>query len=716
MKQVIQRKGRFTVEDVPAPTVPPGFVLVRTAASLLSAGTERAVAQAAQMSLVSKALARPELVRQAFERVAQDGLLATIEAVRGQLDEPVAIGYSAAGTVIGYDEPGRATFTPGDRVACAGAGFANHAEILCVPRHLCVPVPAGVTIDDAAFGTVGAIALHGVRLAQLEVGATVAVIGLGLLGQLAAQIVSASGCRVLGVDLASDRVALARDLGVDAATTPEEAPDLAAALTGGIGVDAVLITADTPSSDTVALAGAIARDRATVVAVGSVGLNLPRATYYRKELKFLVSRSYGPGRYDPAYELEGHDYPVGYVRWTEHRNIGAFLDLVARGRVRVAPLITHRFPVISAPSAYDVITGKSRERFLGVLLTYPNAADPTPVVRTAQLGATRERASARGRIGVLGAGGFAKSVLLPAFKAADAQLIGIASRQGLSAKACAERFGFDYCATDERRILTDPDIDAVVIATRHREHAAQVVAAAAAGKDVFVEKPLCINESELSDIERAFSQPDAPRLMVGFNRRFAPLAVRLRAFFADTGQPLVAHYRVNAGRVPPDHWVHDPAEGGRFVGEAGHFIDCLGWLVNARPVTVTASSQVQAGSVMDENIVVTITYESGSVATLSYVVTGDRGLGKERIEVHGAGRSAVLDDFRQLHLYRGGRSSTERHRLRQDKGHRTECLAFVRAIVRGEPSPIPLHDLITTTRLTLMAVESARSQATISVP
>ena len=478
MKQVVQREGRFSVEDVPTPALPAGFVLIRTRASLLSAGTERAVAQAAQKGLVQKAIERPELVRQVLQRVAAEGLSNTIEAVRGRMDEPVPVGYSAAGTVIRAGEDA-SVFKPGDLVACAGAGYANHAEVLCVPRNLCVAVPDGVTAEDASFGTVGAIALHGVRLARLEVGSTVAVIGLGLLGQIAAQICGASGCRVLGVDLQPDRVDLARQLGVDLATTPEDAVEMAASMTGGVGVDAVLITADTASNDPIELAGDLARDRATVVAVGAVGLKVPRPTYYNKELTLLVSRSYGPGRYDPEYELEGRDYPIAYVRWTENRNLGSFLDLVARGRIRVAPLVTHRFPLTSAVEAYDVISGGTHAPFLGVVLTYPDAPDLTQAIQRIPASASSTSAvkGERPRVGVLGTGNFAKSVLLPAFKAAGVRMAGIIGRQGLSAKVCAERFGFDYFGTDESKIFADQSIDA-----RRDRHAPRSPRAAGAGR------------------------------------------------------------------------------------------------------------------------------------------------------------------------------------------------------------------------------------------
>jgi len=714
MKQVLQssRTGEIRVLDVPVPAVPAGFVLVRTHASLVSAGTERMMVQFAEKNLAQKAMARPDLVRQVIEKVRRDGLVTTMNAVRSRLDEPMALGYSAVGTVI--DAGAGVDFKPGDRVACAGAGFANHAEVICVPRNLCAAVPAGVSFEDAAFVTLGAIALHGVRLAELQLGSQVAVIGLGLLGQLTIQLARASGCRVAGIDLVEDRVALAHDLGVDLAVTPEQAPDALRAWTSGVGVDAVLITADTPSNDPIELAGVIARDRGTVVAVGAVGMSVPRRTYYPKELRFLISRSYGPGRYDNAYELQGHDYPLSYVRWTEGRNLSSFLELIESGLVKVGPLVTHRFAVADAVGAYDLITGKTPGRFLGVLLQYPE--DPDLSHRIDVAAAPVLRAAGRGTLGVLGAGSFASGTLLPALKQAGATFRGIASRQGLTARTCADRFGFAFCTTDERQVLDDAGTDAVVIATRHDLHARQVLAARAAAKHVFVEKPLCITPEELRQIADAYADPASPLLLVGFNRRFAPLAQRMAAFFADAGEPLTVNYRVNAGYIPPNHWVHDPAVGGgRVIGEACHFIDFAGWLVRSAPARVSAAALPDGGRYAGDNIVITIQYEDGSVATITYVASGDKALGKERVEVLGGSRSAILDDFRQLDLYRGGRHTSEKSRLRQDKGHAAECEAFVRAAREGKPSPIPPAEIFRTTALTFLALDSASRHETLAV-
>jgi predicted dehydrogenase/threonine dehydrogenase-like Zn-dependent dehydrogenase len=708
MKQLLQssRTGATSVVEVPVPALPSGFVLVRTMASLVSAGTERMMIQFAEKNLAQKAMARPDLVKQVVEKIARDGLLTTAALVKERLDQPMALGYSAAGVVIGVGA-GVGEFAPGDRVACAGAGFANHAEIICVPKNLCVPVPDGVDWDAAVFATVGAIALHGVRLADLRLGERVAVIGLGLLGQLTVQLVRASGASVFGIDPVADRAALAIAHGADGAAAPPEAEAAVRAWTQGVGVDAVLITADTSANDPVDLAGALARDRGSVVAVGAVGMNIPRRTYFGKELVFRISRSYGPGRYDPEYEIGGHDYPIGYVRWTERRNLAGFLEQVAAGRIDVSRIVTHHFPIDAAQAAYDLITAKTGEPFLGVVLTYPGEPARAQTIAVAPPSGTRRAVAGAPRLGVLGAGGFATSTLLPALKATDARMVGIVSRQGVSARAAADRCGFEWCGTDEQRVMTDPEIDAVVVATRHDLHARQVLAAASSGKHVFVEKPLCLTDGELDEIAAAFDRPGAPILMVGFNRRFAPLAQTMKAHFAGAAEALSLQYRVNAGFIPADHWVQDPAiGGGRLIGEVCHFVDFAGWMFGSSPVSVYARALPDAGRYRRDNLAIVVSYANGAAASITYVASGDRALGKERIEVHAGGLSAVLQDFRTLDLYASGRRRRHRLRLKQDKGHTAECRAFVAALRDGVASPIPLADVVATTRTTFRAVES----------
>ncbi|MGB2910620.1 MAG: bi-domain-containing oxidoreductase, partial [Anaerolineales bacterium] len=605
MKQLLQnlRTGETLVAEVPIPTPQYGQALVRTAGSLVSSGTERMIVEFAEKSLLAKARSRPDLVRQVFDKTRREGVLSTAEAALNRLEQPMPLGYSSSGRIVALGE-GTTEFHVGQRVACAGGGYAVHAEYAAVPINLLAPLPDGVDFESAAFTTLGAIALHGFRLAEVQLGERVAVIGLGLLGLLAAGIANAAGCRVLGIDPNPERVDLAKKMGAEAVTR-NQAEGAAGAFSKGIGCDGILICADTTSNDPVELAGAIARDRARVIAVGAVGLEIPRKVYFEKELAFLNSRSYGPGRYDPTYEESGHDYPVGYVRWTEGRNLEAFVDLLTAGRLDVKPLITHRFPIDQAAEAYELITGKKDEPFLGVLLTYPEAkqegeeVDKGVIVRTResnQVNLTPILAEIKGvTVGVLGAGNFATSVMLPAMsKIPDIHLLGIASASGLSAQYAADRYGFSYADSDEVRIINDPDINTVAVLTRHNLHSRQVLSALRTGKHVFCEKPLAINETELNEIEQLMqgernkgeenNSPITPirypLLTVGFNRRFAPLARRMKDFLTNCPEPLVAHYRVNAGYLPLNHWLHDPDQGGgRIIGEGCHFVDFLTFLV-----------------------------------------------------------------------------------------------------------------------------------------
>jgi predicted dehydrogenase len=485
--------------------------------------------------------------------------------------------------------------------------------------------------------------------------------------------------------------------------------------TGGRGVDAVLITADTKSDQPIATAGDIAREQAIVVAVGAVGLTIPRKTYYEKELRFRVSRSYGPGRNDHAYEQEGIDYPYAYVRWTENRNMEAFLRLVRDDAVDLAPLITHRIDIADGARAYDLITGGSGEPFLGVVLRYPGASDAAIAPRKIEVARTAAQ-PAEVRVGFIGAGNFARSVLLPAFRDAGGDLVGIAAATGVSAQHAADRFRFRYCTTSADEILGDDSVNTVVVATRHDLHAAQTLGAIAGGRHVFVEKPLCLNEAELDAIRVAYESRDPrPLLMVGFNRRFAPMAVELKEFFAGSGEPLVIHYRVNAGHLPRSEWVQTAEGGGRLIGEGVHFIDFAHWLTGDAAAVVFAAAAANAGRYSDDNLAVTIRFRNGSLFTLSYIAAGDRAIGKERIEVHSAGRSAVLDDFRRLELTKGGRRRVERSWLRSDKGHRAEVAAFVAAIRDGKESPIAFEDIVRSMTATFAAAESLAGGAAIEV-
>jgi predicted dehydrogenase/threonine dehydrogenase-like Zn-dependent dehydrogenase len=721
MKQLLQQVsgGEIEVVDVPAPKLLPGCVLVRTAASLVSVGTERASSEFARKNLLQKARMRPDLVREVWNKVRRDGVVSALTAVRSRMDQPSAPGYSSAGTVVAVGE-GVTDIRPGDRVACAGAGHAVHAEFACIPRLLLARIPpdSKVSFDHAAATTVGAVALHGVRTAEVKLGEIVGVIGLGLLGQLTVQILKAAGCRVVGMDIDRGRVDLALRLGADAADSTSTAfLDACMQQSAGRGADAVLITAQTTSSDPVNLAAEVARDRAVIVAVGTVGMALERRPFYEKELDFRVARSYGPGRYDAAYEQKGVDYPIGYVRWTETRNMEAFLQLLADGKVDVGALITHRFPIDQAQSAYDLIAGKSPQPFLGVLITYPEFAEETQRVTVhGQSRATAVAGEKSVAIGLLGAGNFATSTLLPAIeRVGGATLVGVCAANGSHSHHAAKKFGFNYSATDEESLINDAAINTVVVATRHHLHARQVLAALKAGKHVFCEKPLCLNEDELRDIVRAY-EDQRSFLMVGFNRRFAPLALRLKSFLRGIHEPLALHYRVNAGCIPADHWLNDPEQGGgRVIGEVCHFVDFLTFLAGAAPIEVQAHSLANPGKYSNDNVVCSLRFADGSQGTISYLANGDKSYPKERVEVFGGGAVAVLEDFRRLDLVRGSQKQVFRSFLRQDKGHRGEWEAFVTALRAGGDSPIPFAEIVTTMLATLALEKSRSSGQPISV-
>lgn len=701
MKQVIQnfRSGVLKVDEVPETICRSGGVLVGNVSSLISAGTEKMAIDLAQKSLVGKAKERPDLVRQVIGKLRRDGLLATLQTVKAKLETPLALGYSCAGVVR---EVGRGAeeFRAGDRVACAGMNYASHAETVFVPKNLAVKIPDGVSFDEAAFVTLGAIALQGVRTAEAKLGDAVAVVGLGLLGQLTVQILKAAGCRVIGIDLEPGKVELARLHGADAAVL--RGGDVETAVkqfTGNFGVDAVIVAAAADTNDPIELAGVIARDRAIVAMVGAVRMDVPRKVYYEKELQLRLSRSYGPGRYDANYEERGVDYPVGYVRWTERRNMQEFLRLLATKAVRLDQLITHRFPIGQAEQAYDIVTGKTRENYLGILLTYAEAQAQS--AKVVELRAARKAAEVC--MGVIGAGNFAKSVLLPRLaKMNGVSLIGLATATGRTAKAVGEQFGFAVCSTDYRELLAREDINTVLIATRHNAHAAMTAEALRAGKTVFVEKPLAIDEDGLNEVVAAVRQSQG-RLMVGFNRRFSSLAAELKQFLAGAG-PLAITYRVNAGEIPKESWIQQDEGGGRIVGEVCHFVDTLQFLTGADVEEVFA---YQASSGAD-TLSIVLKFSDGSIGNINYFATGDRSFPKERIEVYGGGRVAVLEDFRQLEMWREGKRKTVK-RLAQDKGFDQELAAFTEAVRGGGEMPIAWRSLAMTTLATLRIEDALRS-------
>ncbi|MGQ9818156.1 MAG: bi-domain-containing oxidoreductase [bacterium] len=706
MKQVIQniRNGKLSVVEVPDPVVKKGYVLIANAVSVVSAGTEKAVIELGKKSLLGKARERPDQVRRVLEKLRNEGLISTIAQVRERLDEPLAMGYSSAGIVLACGE-GVQEFKPNDRVASNGP----HAGIVCVPKHLCALVPDNVSFDNAAFTVLGAIALQGIRLSKVELGSVVFVIGLGLIGQLTVALLKANGCRVLGTDLDKSKCELALHMGADDARPEFKANDILG-LTKGLGADAVIITASTTSNKPVELAGEAVRKKGTVVAVGAVGLNLPRRPYYFKECEFIVSCSYGPGRYDPFYEERGQDYPAAYVRWTEQRNMQAVLDLMGSGKIDPSALITHRFKIDDALLAYDLIE-KNEEPYLGILLEYPEVLELKKRIKLLEPAKFKPLSSIS--IGVLGAGNFARTVLLPAIsKLKDVRLHTICSAGGLSATHTGNKLGFEIATTDEDEVFNDPQINTVFILTRHNEHCRQVIKALKSGKHVFTEKPLCLNESELNEITKIYNEISHTKqiLMVGFNRRFSPAVQKLKEFFRDVSAPLTVSIRFNAGPIPAEHWTQvEEIGGGRIIGEACHAIDLATYLTGAVPVRVFAESisGTKAPSITDDQSFITLRHANGSISNIAYWAGGDKAFPKERIEVAGGGKIGVIDDFRKVITCANGKIKKFRY-YTQDKGHGQEIVAFLNAILRGEPSPISWEEIYYVTLVSILAIQSIR--------
>ncbi|HPL68641.1 MAG TPA: bi-domain-containing oxidoreductase [Brevefilum sp.] len=717
MKQLLQnmKTGQAVVAEVPMPTPGDGMALIRTANSLVSAGTERMLVSFAKQGLLGKARSRPDLIREVLNKARREGLLTTIEAALNKLDQPFALGYSSAGTIV-KTGPGLVGFKAGDRVACAGGGYAVHAEYAIIPQNLMVPIPEPVNFEEAAFATIGAIAMQGFRLSEVGVGARVGIIGLGLLGLLTTGIARAAGCQVLGVELDPARADLALQVGANKAVNREQAIEAARSFTQGDGLDAILICADTSDNDPLILAGEIARDRAKVVVVGSVGMEVPRKPYYEKELELVVSRSYGPGRYDPAYEEKAHDYPIGYVRWTETRNIAAFLTLLAEDKLDVSPLISHRVAIEEGARAYAIITGD--QPYLGVLLTYEeqNLPDERRILNTAAP-SVRVRPDEILALGVLGAGNYALSTFLPVVKRIGGIApVGIASASGVSAHYAARRFGFGFAASEAETLLDDPVINMIAILTRHHLHSQQIQAAIQVGKHVYCEKPLAINTEELKQIEQMLQGENQPLLTVGFNRRFAPLAQHLKAFVDTRHEPLYMHYRLNANVLPKGHWLLDPeVGGGRIIGEGCHFIDFLTFLVGESPVEVLTQGLPDGGIYSEDNVIMTFRFPDQSLGLVSYLANGDKSFPKEYLEVFFGGQVATLNDWRLLETVAKGRRKVKRHLLRQDKGHSNAWRAFLAAVQGQEELPIPYEQLLGVTRASFAALESLRSGKRVEI-
>ncbi|MFD7666032.1 bi-domain-containing oxidoreductase [Streptomyces sp. NPDC059788] len=706
MKQVVQnyKSGELAVLDVPVPGCKPGGVLVRSACSLISTGTELMKVSEAGMSMVGKARSRPDQVAKVMQSVATNGVGATYRKVMGKLDSYTPLGYSLCGVVeqvgTGIDD-----VKAGDLVACAGNEHALHAELNWVPKNLYVPVPDGLAPRHAAFGTVGAIAMQGVRRGEPQLGDVALVIGLGLIGQLVVQLLAASGVRVVGADPDPARCGLAARLGAAACGDPASAAveGAVAELTGGHGVDQVYLAAGGGSNQPVEVAARLSRDRGRVVDIGKCRLDLPWNAYYEKELDVRFSRSYGPGRYDPEYELEGRDYPIGYVRWTERRNLACFLDLMARGRVDVEPLVSHVADFDDAVETYQRLKDGDLKA-VAVLFRYPeHTAEATAPAVTVPAAPVRTAAPARPvkspvRLAFIGAGNYATSMLLPHLAQRDGvELSAVVTTTALSAANAKRKFGFAEATTDLDAVLGDPSVDAVFVVTRHSSHAELTRKALLAGKTVFVEKPLALTEDELTGVLAAVEESGNDRIQVGFNRRFAPLLQEARKRFGDRTGPASLRYLVNAGQLQHGSWyLHQGTEGSRFAGEGGHFIDTASWLLGADPVSVYAVAPPG-----NEDLQVVLRYPDGSTATVSYVTTGSPGFPKETLDLVADGKVLRLDDFVRASVYGRKKWVSSRLPKARDKGQNAELAAFVKAVRTGGPMPVPLESLVATTAATL---------------
>ncbi len=706
MKQVIQnnRTGTLSVAEVPTPSPQPGQVLVRNLCSLVSAGTERAGVDFARKSLLGKAKSRPDLVRQVVSKVRREGLLKTWKNVKDRLDASQALGYSCAGEVIKVGE-GVDDIAVGDRVACAGSGYASHAEYVTVPRNLVAKLPENVSYDDAVFATIGAIALQGIRRAELTSGESVGVIGLGLMGQITVAILKAYGHPVFGTDISPERLKAAKNLGLDAGgvTGTDDVEELASAFSGGHGLDAVIITAATADSGPVNLAGDIVREQGRVSVVGDVGLDVSRRTYYLKELDLRVSRSYGPGRYDPSFEEHGIDYPRSYVRWTEQRNLEEILRLTSAGSIKPSALITHRFAISDASSAYQLIVENSgNEKFTGVVIDYPSAANNEPSIHIKTGSQNRKSGTGENvRFGLIGAGNFMSGTIVPSLRSAEnTEVSWVISASGLSAADLGRKIGAPTVGSDYAELIASPDVDAIISATRHNLAAKIAIESLNAGKPVHVEKPLALTIDDLRSVSTAAAESSAI-LHVGFNRRFAPLVESLKQHFHDASTPLSIIYRVNAGWIDPSHWVHDPVEGGgRILGEICHFIDLMQHLTGAAPTRVLANRVTpdRENVLADDNLQAVISFADGSSGTVSYSALGAPSQPKEHIEVLGGRKSATLDDFRTLTLF--DESTRTVKNKSGDKGHVKQFQLFSEAIKSGGEPPIPTTELIASTLAT----------------
>lgn len=708
MKQVTQtlRTGIIEVNDVPIPALTDKFILVKNRTSVISAGTEKTKVDMGKKNLLQKAKARPDLVKQVIAKIRTEGLQKTLQTVNSRLDSPSPLGYSCAGTVVAAGGLVEGVL-PGDRVACGGADYANHAEFVAVPKNLVVKIPANVSDEEAAFTTVGSIALQGVRLAEPRLGETFLVVGLGLLGQIAVQLLKANGCNVIGTDLDQALVSRAEGFGAVGVPPTGNVASICNALTGGHGVDGVLICAGSSSNAIIEMCGAVTREKGRVVVVGAVRMDIPREDYFKKEISVVISRSYGPGRYDPTYEERGNDYPLAYVRFTEQRNMETFLALVSQGKLDIKSLITHRFPVEDAASAYRLIEGAKTEPYLGILLQYnakPLSASDSSRIRVAPDIVSGDKV----KLSFYGAGNYATASLLPPMQASGKVIFtGLVTASGRSAQGVAKRFGFGFCAGSYAELLQG-DTDAIVVTTRHDTHGAAVVDALKAGKHVYVEKPLAMSVAELASIHETYSKNSKAQVMVGFNRRFAPATRQVIEHFSGVKGPLVVNIRINAGFIADNHWIQDPqVGGGRMIGEGCHFIDLASALVGSQVKTVYAvgSSKTEKSALLNDNLCLSLSFANGSIANITYTADGSKAMAKEFIEVFGGGRSAQIDDFKEVVLFSGDNNAKHNKLGVQDKGQKHMIAAWLDGLKSGKPC-VEYDCLMATSLATVMAVES----------
>lgn len=704
MLQVLQHQktGEIIVDELPPPQCFPNGILVETHYSLISAGTEKTSIENAQVSLIERARRQPDQVKLVLDFIKKEGLFSTLERVKAKLDSYKVLGYSASGVVIESDCP---EFAPGDRVAIAGSGYANHSEICAVPKNLAVKLPENVDLADAAFTTVAAIALQGVRQANPKIGENVAVIGLGLIGQITVQLLKASGCNIIGFDIDETTFANAKDFGCEAVfPSSSEFVKTAIAHTNSMGFDSVIITASTDSNQPLELAIDLLRKKGTIVVVGAVPMNFSRNKFYIKELDLKIATSYGPGRYDPFYEELGIDYPMGYVRWSENRNMQTIVELLNKNQLNFKKLTTHKFSIQDAPKAYKLLSGEIKEKYLGILIEYKHRDNKNQKIISRKID---YQPTDKIRIGFIGAGAFAQNNLLPPLKKSNVDFVAISNLSPISSHNVAHRFGFAREYTNGSDVILDNDVNMVFCATRHDSHAKFVIESIKNKKPIFVEKPLCINEDELYEILENYDEHNG-RVMVGFNRRFSKPFRKIKEYFDQTKEPMNIIYRVNAGYLPKDHWVQLPEQGGRIIGEVCHFIDVINYLTESTPTSVFAypASSSKSDYSNFDNVAIVIKYRDGSIGTIVYISMGDNSMPKEYCEVHCENMSASMNNFTEVKFYRGGKLFT--HHYNGDKGIQTEISETLEAHKLGKPFPIPFNSIVATTKATFAAVESLK--------